>query len=109
MFSSRYYFSRSRICDGRRTNRGDNAVGSAVWRPARTTDGNQKLRIFIFDFYYCYFQDSFLLIIHTKKDARNEHLLYFIHLNGLRLLLIYLLIVQVLRLALLLLHNRLYE
>ena len=32
----------------RRTNRGDNAVGSAVWRLARTTDGNQKSRIFIF-------------------------------------------------------------
>ncbi|MGM9943521.1 MAG: hypothetical protein ACI33M_01185 [Lysinibacillus sp.] len=25
-----------------RTNRGDNAVGSAVWRLARTTDGNQN-------------------------------------------------------------------
>ena len=34
----------------RRTNRGDNAVGSAVWRLARTTDGNRKLRMFIFDF-----------------------------------------------------------
>ena len=32
----------------RRTNRGDNTVGSAVWRLARTTDGNQKWRIFIF-------------------------------------------------------------
>jgi len=60
-------------------------------------------------FYDWYFQHSFLLIISTKKDARNEHLLYFIHLNELRLLLIYLLIGQVLRLALLLLHNRLYE
>ena len=34
----------------RRTNRGDNTVGSAVWRLARTTDGNQNVRIFIFDF-----------------------------------------------------------
>jgi len=39
-----------RVFACRRTNRGDNAVGSAVWRLARTTDGNQKLKIFIFDF-----------------------------------------------------------
>ena len=31
----------------RRTNRGDNIVGSAVWRLARTTQGNLKGRIFI--------------------------------------------------------------
>ena len=39
---------RAFVC--RRTNRGDNTVGSAVWRLAQTTDGNQKWRIFIFNF-----------------------------------------------------------
>ena len=52
MFSRKYdLVVRAFAC--RRTNRGDNTVGSAVWRPARTAYGNRSFSIFLFDFALC--------------------------------------------------------
>ena len=88
-------FSRSRICDGRRTNRGDNTVGSAVWRLARTADGNQKSRIFIIGIFSIYFTH----IESTKKIyGYLTHKLYIIkgHLVNEMPLFIYSVIVNLL-------------
>jgi hypothetical protein len=53
----------------RRTNRGDNTVGSAVWRLARTTEGNKKLKIFVFKFILL----VFLMFIFAHLELNNRH------------------------------------